>query len=328
MIKKSFFIIFFYLLIYPCLSFAFEKEIGVMVEARGVRLKRAADGNPFPAGSGTDLFVGDTILTGSGGSVKLYFIDKTIINVGPDSEIEIKEYMFDIPSKKVKSIINTFKGVFRTIITDMFRKDGDFQFKSPTAIAGVRGTDFFIEVLDTGETLWTTKRGMIAVRGINDSILNEILVAEMEQIRVGTDGHIGELIKIDPHIIINLKKKTAIKMDAVKTRLENPSQAPGKNKPSKQVVSTMNGNQNSTLSSSAEKLLKLLGEDEKNKDLKNNSDSSENTDSEESTKEEDLDKFMNEAESEFDSESLVPPVEQEPADTVKVNVYTNFPKID
>lgn len=73
--------------------------------------------------------------------VKLLFIDKSQMNLGPNSEMQIKEF-----PKNQAGIINLFKGKVRSKVTknymDIDKSGSKLFIKTKTAAMGVRGTDF------------------------------------------------------------------------------------------------------------------------------------------------------------------------------------------
>ena len=110
---------------------------------------------------------GSTIKTAEKSFVKLIFIDKSQMNVGPNSEMKIESY-----TGKDSGVIDLVKGKIRSQVTkdylQMKDKDKSKLFiKTQNAVMGVRGTDF-----------------MISTNGINTSTVlfeGEIVFNKLEQ---------------------------------------------------------------------------------------------------------------------------------------------------
>lgn len=88
---------------------------------------------------------GATIKTGDKSFVKLIFIDKSQMNIGPHSEMKIENV-----TNKESGVIDLVKGKIRSTVTKDYLqiKDKDKSklfIKTSNAVMGVRGTDFICE---------------------------------------------------------------------------------------------------------------------------------------------------------------------------------------
>ncbi len=86
---------------------------------------------------------GSVVKTGEKSFVKLMFIDKSQMNIGPSSEMKIEKF-----GDKDSGVIDLVKGKIRSQVTKDYlqmNKDKSKLFiKTPNAVMGVRGTDFLI----------------------------------------------------------------------------------------------------------------------------------------------------------------------------------------
>lgn len=98
---------------------------------------------------GTDLFIGDRIVTGDVGEVQIEFSEGTRLVVGPKSAMVLEDYLIRNDDTPGKFAINALSGTFR-FVTGNAPKDR-YVITTPTATMGVRGTafDFFVEALRT-----------------------------------------------------------------------------------------------------------------------------------------------------------------------------------
>jgi hypothetical protein len=92
---------------------------------------------------------GDVIKTAEKSFVKLIFVDKSLMNVGPKSEMKIESF-----AGKDSGVIDLVKGKIRAQVTKDYLqiKDRDKSklfIKTPNAVMGVRGTDFMISTNGT-----------------------------------------------------------------------------------------------------------------------------------------------------------------------------------
>lgn len=93
---------------------------------------------------GTDVFIGDRVVTDAKGLVQLRFSDKTKLVVGPRSALVIEDYLLREDGSGGKFAINALSGTFR-FVTGGAPKDR-YQITTPTGTIGVRGTAFDLNV--------------------------------------------------------------------------------------------------------------------------------------------------------------------------------------
>ena len=107
------------------------------------------NGARTPARVGDPLFEKDTIETGGDGSIGITFIDNTVMSSGPDSQIVLEDYKFNSSNFTGSMLTDMNRGTVSMISGDIARSTpGAMKVKTPTAILGVRGTHFVIEVKD------------------------------------------------------------------------------------------------------------------------------------------------------------------------------------
>jgi hypothetical protein len=105
------------------------------------------NGGRAAAKIGDPLFEKDTIETGTDGSIGITFIDNTVMSSGPNSEIMLEDYKFNSSDYKGSMLTDVNKGTVSMISGDIARSSpGAMKVKTPTAILGVRGTRFVIQV--------------------------------------------------------------------------------------------------------------------------------------------------------------------------------------
>jgi hypothetical protein len=121
-----------------------EASIGSPSVLRGSRF--------LEIGPKTPIFVKDTILTGTGGRVKLKMSDGTRITLGESSQFVFHVYSFAEPAPIARMSFSD--GAFR-IDTKKFTnmEKAIFEVSTPLATIGVRGTDFWGGYIFAQETL-------------------------------------------------------------------------------------------------------------------------------------------------------------------------------
>ena len=90
---------------------------------------------------------GDSIKTGAKSSVGLIFEDDTVVSLGPGSEMEVDEFLFNPAERQLSFVAKMIKGTF-SFITGQIAKLAPQKviLETPGATLGVRGTKFVVEV--------------------------------------------------------------------------------------------------------------------------------------------------------------------------------------
>lgn len=163
-------------------------------EVAKVKVKRGIANVVAPDGTSTelkkDMWVkeGSIIKTGEKSFVKLSFIDKSSMNVGPKSELKIEKF-----SKEDAGVINVLTGKIRSKVTkDYLKMDKDKSklfVRSKSAVMGIRGTEFmFTANAKAGTSTAVLFEGSVVFNKLNkgDNIKNlEAIVNKGTPIKPG-----------------------------------------------------------------------------------------------------------------------------------------------
>jgi len=105
---------------------------------------------------GNKLYTSDTLISEEQSKAQAELNDGSFITLGPYTKIVFDKSVYD-PSKPTRnSLLNLLFGKARFIVTKLVNfRDSKFNVKTPTAVAGVRGSDFAICVAP-GSPLTTT----------------------------------------------------------------------------------------------------------------------------------------------------------------------------
>ena len=87
---------------------------------------------------GSEIIHKERIRTNTGGSLQLLFLDRTTLNIGPNSDVLIDEYVFDPNTNTGKMSVSLGKGLMR-FVGGQISHQGNAQVKTPTATIGIRG---------------------------------------------------------------------------------------------------------------------------------------------------------------------------------------------
>lgn len=95
----------------------------------------------------SEVYSGDTIRTGVGSSVQLRFVDKALMTLKANSELNIEQYlMADSQGQSEQALMKLVKGGFRTITGSIGKGDKTaYKVSTPAASIGIRGTAYEIQ---------------------------------------------------------------------------------------------------------------------------------------------------------------------------------------
>jgi hypothetical protein len=136
--------------------------------------------------TGKDVFAGERLRTGEASRLKLLMRDDSVVTLGPKSELTIDQLVVRDGGGTTR--LGAAVGAVRAVVTDRYgTKGSSFEVKTPTAVAGVRGTGFVALVDDDGKrTRVIGLYDVTWVRSVTDA-------AGRHEVRVGP-GQITEVI--------------------------------------------------------------------------------------------------------------------------------------
>ena len=125
---------------------AVAADVGLIKVSKGsVQIERA--GAKLPAAVGMGLQASDVIVTGTDGSAGVTFTDNSLVSVGPNSVFAIDKYSFDTTTHQGEFEGNLKQGRLAAISGKMVKQSPEsMKIRTPSAIMGVRGTEFLVQV--------------------------------------------------------------------------------------------------------------------------------------------------------------------------------------
>lgn len=133
-------------------SQAWAAELAGMVKtSKGqVTIERAGQRMPAPVGFAVE--VGDKLRTGSDSAVGVTLRDNTLLSAGANAVIVVDKFRYDTVSEAGEMTIGVRKGALSVATGRIARKTPEsVDFRTPTSVLGVRGTEFVIEVMDSND---------------------------------------------------------------------------------------------------------------------------------------------------------------------------------
>ena len=121
------------------------RHAGVLKAVQGkVQLART-DGKLQAAQSGDLVDATDRVVTGSRSGASLVLRDGTVLVIGPDSRVDLRQFSFDATTQDGGMVLSLLRGSMR-MISGLIGKTSPeaVQIETQTATIGIRGTDFIV----------------------------------------------------------------------------------------------------------------------------------------------------------------------------------------
>lgn len=219
------------LILTTTMAFA-ENQHGLFMVVKGDVKVTSVGKAPFPVKVGSKILVGDTVTTGPDSRAKIVMADRNVINVSPDTRMQITKYTNDATNGTKNVEIKLDQGKVRNNVEQSY--DGDkskFILKTPTAVAGVRGTQFVTSFNSvTQQTQVVTMKGQVAFGSVlNGRLVGSSVVVNKGQMTTASPGAPPEPPKILPKN--ELKQIDKDSTAANKTKGDTIADGSGKNTP-------------------------------------------------------------------------------------------------
>ena len=123
-----------------------QATIGVVRNSAGNATVTRGD-QVLPATVGTKLLAGDTLSTGSDGSLGMILRDNSMISLGPESRLIVHTFLFSPSEGKIGMLARIAKGTM-AYVSGIIGKlaPESVRFDTPVATIGIRGTFFAVKV--------------------------------------------------------------------------------------------------------------------------------------------------------------------------------------
>jgi len=132
-----------------------------------VLVQKGAENLWLPVEKNMPLEQGDQIKTGANGFAEILVDDGSQIRREENSEITLSELSADSQTKSVTASVYLWFGRMLSNVSRLAHSRSKFEVLTPTVVAGARGTDFAVEVVDTKQTDVGVFDGEVGVAGLD-----------------------------------------------------------------------------------------------------------------------------------------------------------------
>ena len=183
------------------------KDYFIALEAEPVGLIQTVTGHvvvlhgktneAYFAAQGDTIFQQDALLTLEESRCRVRFVSEDVITMGEDARIDIEELVDDHELQRKKSTFNMFRGKAMFYVVRLFRhKNVSASVKTKTAVVGIRGTKFGVEVRKASGRLAQSKPLYIA--NASDSGLFYLAQANLNDTETVVHGFKGTVDVLSP----------------------------------------------------------------------------------------------------------------------------------
>ena len=198
----------------------FLKQEGI-VDSADVGLTTAYDGKVYqthfednvvkPVHLATPVYMNDRIKTDLLSKATFTFDDKSTLTLAEDSVVNITKHIYDPEKDLRQTIVHLSRGTVRFVVTKGKAQGSMFKVVTPTAIAGVRGTEFVVDVAPDGKTTFLVLEGQIETKpfvpGAKETRFSYISAGESQS--VSKNGVATGVTKAPPGLLRAAAVKTA-----------------------------------------------------------------------------------------------------------------------
>ncbi|MBF0528931.1 MAG: FecR domain-containing protein [Deltaproteobacteria bacterium] len=152
-------------------------QVGTVEEVVGsATITHKGDPKTITLQAGMPIYLYDNVKTQPSGQVRLLFKDQSIVSVATDTSLTIDEFVFD-PSKQQRTgLISILWGKVKCLVNDTVGASRNkFDVITPTAVIGVRGTDFLVWVKTKTETRTAALKNAVDVASTLDKLRKMLL---------------------------------------------------------------------------------------------------------------------------------------------------------
>lgn len=124
------------------------KKVGIVAESSGSVIAVDKRKISRKLAKGDPVYLGDKVITGEEGSVRLKMIDDAVLDLRCFSIMVIEQYALNSTSRR--SILNLLQGSLKKVTGQIGKMTEDvYELKTPVASVGVRGTEYALRVFQS-----------------------------------------------------------------------------------------------------------------------------------------------------------------------------------
>ncbi|MFC1886209.1 FecR domain-containing protein, partial [Thermodesulfobacteriota bacterium] len=161
---------------------ASEKPVGVIEEVKGSVQITRGDDQTVRGRQGLDLLPGDQVKTGKGSSVRFSLKEGHQFRLEEDAQASIDE-LTGAEREDNQPVVRLTLGYLWARIQSRHGKTADFELHTPSAVMGVRGTEFDTVVSLDANSVFAVDEGRVEVESEDRPVMLD--AGRMSQVEIG-----------------------------------------------------------------------------------------------------------------------------------------------
>lgn len=143
-----------------------------ILEIQGVvEVKRSVSDKEIPAFQGMKLEDADRIRTGEESRAMIKLSPDTRAILASGSEISVAEMY--LSGDDIRAVFSLEKGGIGNIVDEVLTPDSKYEIKTPTAVLGIRGTEFYVQLESGKVRVWLAKGNIEMEYRTKDGVLSD-----------------------------------------------------------------------------------------------------------------------------------------------------------
>ncbi|MBT3184768.1 MAG: FecR domain-containing protein [Nitrospina sp.] len=149
------------------------------------------------------VFMNDHIKTQPESKATFTFDDKSALTLGENASVNIRKHIYDPEKDLRQTVVNVALGTVRFVVTKGKSKGSAFKVVTPTAVAGVRGTEFVVTVHPNGKTSFINIEGSIdtAPKLPNGNLGPQTILTKGKMLGVLKNGVVSDVQNLPPLLV-------------------------------------------------------------------------------------------------------------------------------
>lgn len=133
------------------------------------------------ATKGEILNTGAVIRSAAKSTCDLLIGTSSLIRIKPDSELRLSDLFYDKNTGEEKTLLKLEQGKSLIKVRKLLKDGSSFHVETPTAVVGVRGTEFLVDVNRANDTLLAVNEGRVSIRAKLDAETQSNIPAEFKE---------------------------------------------------------------------------------------------------------------------------------------------------
>jgi hypothetical protein len=217
-------------LLFSGMGMAAESQVGKIDKVLGtVYLQHSWEPEPSPAKIDDQIFPKDRIKTNVQSKASLSFINGAVLDIGENTDLEIKELYYQPSDGLSKSTFKMKLGRIRAFVSKFINPESRFEIQTTTAVTGVVGTEQLVineETEKEGKAKETTRAvctvGRVKVGSIDPKITGTVTLDAFQQVWVYEDEPPEEAMDVTMKELEQLLQEIMISFEEEKRGVAMP----------------------------------------------------------------------------------------------------------